>query len=206
MENTNIECYRISSELKEYKFLTDEIRDFFKNLAYEYDSFGSIDKEVGEEISDLFEYGYVLGIYRTKIKDNNDIENIFNKGIKINYESTSDILSLENIAAFFTSKIHYFGILKTTPDYNDSTGAFILKIPNAYLEKTSEHCKPIYRKDDYDIRLLSEFIYGYVPVSPSYRIEEIINNYNYGYDYECDSSLLYEGDSIKEKIKLKLKG
>ena len=199
--NTNIEeisndYYKINSELEEYPLLTEKAREIFEDLANKYDSFGSIDRKVVEEIYELFEYGYMLGIYRSNINEAN-LENIFSSGMPINFNDTDDTLSLEKKAFFYTSKIHYFGMLKMTPNYNFS-GAFILKIPTSYLKKNVDEIKPIYRKDNNEIKLLSEFIYGYVPVSKDYKIKEIIYNHNYSDFHEYnDEDLLYDGETRK---------
>lgn len=100
------------------------------------------------------------------------------------------------------------GQLKAAVGYKNSEGCILVKIPKSYLGKEDGEIKPIYYKKDSSVRLLPEFVYGYIPVGKDGKLGEIIHNPNYTENHDLDNvNLMYENSAVikarKEGIDLK---
>ena len=158
-------------------------------LAKDYDEYGYISQELGEELDNLFEEGYVIGIHRTGytyIQPNpNDVnlKNIFNHGLYNNGDVMGGARisepSIEKTVSIYNNSILLNGAIKTTDKYKNSTGCIIVKIPESYVRQKDGPIMPIYYKSEHcPMRLLPEFIYGYIPVE-NHTAKYIIRNINY---------------------------
>jgi hypothetical protein len=85
--------------------------------------------------------------------------------------------------------------LKLAHNYKGSSGCFIIKIPASYIGMGDGEVKPIYFKDKEGIKLLSEYIYGYISCNEKGELGNIIHNPNYTDEHiyiDSEDSLLYE--------------
>lgn len=182
---------------------------YIRNLSKKYDDYGFISKELGEELRFLFkEKGHKIGIHRTGYTnfDEEDINDLFTKGLKNygdimqgaqrNYINTTKTVDFESNFTIF------IGMLKTACNYKGcTTGAVIVKIPEDYVEIgiVKKPTKPIYYNDNGVMRLLPEYIYGYIPLGEKGIVGNIIRNPNYTdiHDYKSDG-LISDGEDISK--------
>lgn len=183
------------SLLKEYKELHN---DKEIELAYKYDLVGYISKKIGKEIETLYQNkDYLIGI--KYIKANTKIlNNIFKKGLR-----TRNKINIQSIIKEISNPLEMNISLKKTSSYKNKTGCLILKIPKSYLGRKEGEILPIYTKNKNSYYILTEYIYGYIPVD-KYIIKEIIQNPNYKEKHTpTEDKLYYEINAlIKEKENL----
>lgn len=187
---------RSSESLKEHEYMF--------NLSKEYDNYGYMSEELGEELDSLFlDDSYIVGIHRTgyTYMDDATIEKIFREGLINNghimsggMDGTQDI---EKTVSLFYDFPILNGQLKAAHGYKGSEGCIVVRIPKSYLGKEDGEIKPIYYKKDSNVRLLPEFIYGYIPTKENGVLGEIIRNPNYKDIHNLDNvNLLYEDSAI----------
>lgn len=193
--------------------LTEHIRSDnheLHDLAKTYDSYGYISKEVGEELESLFDNNYIIGIHRTGYSDVNDayLKDVFNNGLINNMDRLSGgfgdkFLDINKTVTLFYDFIYMNMQLKTAGSYKCSSGSIIIKIPKSYLGLAEGEVKPIYyQSDDITVKLLSEYVYGYIPVKDGV-VGDIIHNPNYRDEHtyiDSEDVLLYESKTKRERI------
>lgn len=182
----------------------DRKQKFKYNLAKKYDELGYMTIEVGKEIEELFSNPiYMIGIHRTGYSnvDEEYIKDVFNKGLINNMDllqggKTDDTyLDIYKTVSFMDGFITMNAELKLSHNYKNSAGCFIIKIPASYIGMSDGETKPIYFKDKEGIKLLSEYIYGYISCNPKGELGTIIHNPNYTDEHiyiDPEDSLMYE--------------
>lgn len=182
----------------------DKKQKFKYNLAKNYDELGYMSIEVGKEIEELFSNPtYMIGIHRTGYSNVNEeyIKDVFNRGLINNMDilqgvKTDDTyLDIYKTVSFMDGFITMNAELKLSHNYKGSSGCFIIKIPASYIGMSDGDVKPIYFKDKEGIKLLSEYIYGYIPCNKKGELGSIIHNPNYTDEHiyiDSEDSLLYE--------------
>lgn len=178
-------------------------------LAKKNDNFGYMSMDVGKELEQLFSNdSYIVGIHRTgaSIVHEGYLKDIFNRGLINNMDCLqgdifrdTDYLDIKKTVDLVYDPIVLNGILKTAGRYKDSEGCIIIKIPKSYLGIEDGEIKPIYYKDGISIKLMSEYVYGYIPVSKDGTVGSIVNNPNYKDEHvyiDSEDSLFYESKAI----------
>lgn len=178
-------------------------------LAKQYDGFGYMSNDLGTEIEALFsDDSYIVGIHRTgySIVDEDYLKDVFNRGLINNMDLLQggiclddNYLDIRKTVDLFYDPIVINGPLKAANRYKESAGCIIVKIPKSYLGMEDGEVKPIYYKDGTSTKLLSEYVYGYVPVSKDGTLGDLIHNPNYTDDHiyiDSEDTLLYESKAI----------
>ena len=180
-----------------------------RELAQGYDEIGYMSEEVGRQLDRLYDNpDYIIGIHRTGFTRINDkiLNDIFYKGLYNNGDimssgSDGQRFNIDKTVSLFNNFLTMVPCLKTSEGYKMSQGCIIVKIPKAYVGKGNGEAHPIYYKEnDYQVRLLPEFIYGYIPVKDK-KIDKIIHNPNYKDKHTLINDNLYYEDSVKYKYK-----
>ena len=168
-------------------------------LAKGYDSIGYISAELGKEIENLWDDDYIVGIHRTGDTPvtENFLKDVFNNGLINNGHAMQGVkdeyINIERTVSLFKNMIVFVGQLKAAKGYKGSDGSIIVKIPKSYLGMSEGEIKPIFFENNGQIRLLPEFIYGYVSVDDKYNCGDIIKNPNYNNTHDYDNEgLLYD--------------
>lgn len=194
--------------------LNKKIR-YHKKLARGYDKVGYISMQLGKELEELWDDDYVIGIHRTGYSNANEIiQDVFTNGLINNgdsmlgctYTKPDEMINLEKTVSVFSDLKLLVWQLKTASGYKESQGSFVIKIPKSYLGQAEGEIKPIYYKENWlSIRLLPEYIYGYVPCD-NCNLGEMIKNPNYMniHNYS-NEGLLYESDALLEMKNKKTK-
>lgn len=177
-----------------------ESDSFLVDLAKRVDEYGYMSEELGQELDNLFkDDNYIIGIHRTGFNNMNDsmINEIFNNGLinngHIQQGGMDGSQSIEKTVSLFYDFTLMNMQLKQAFGYKNSEGCMIIKIPKSYLGKADGDIKPIYYKDDKGVRLLPEFIYGYIPVEKDGILGDLIHNSNYKDIHNLNNTnLLYE--------------
>ena len=189
--------------------------EFLNNLSLQHDNYGYMSEELGMELDRLFsDDDYIVGIHRTgySIVDEEMLNEIFNGGLinngHIMQGAMSGNLDIENTVSFYTDFPVLVDQLKKSFGYKNSQGSIIIRIPKSYIGKKDGEIKPIYYKTNGIVRLLPEFVYGFVPVDSEGKLGKIIRNPNYSDLHELDNdNLLYDERGIskarREGINLK---
>lgn len=181
--------------------------DYIVDLAKDYDSRGYMSLELGKELDDLYKADdYIIGIHRTGYTDitNNTLNDIFNKGLINNGHimsgGNSGTTDIEKTVTLIYDITVLSGQLKAASGYKNSQGCILVKIPKSYLGKKEGEVKPIYYNDGSLMRLLPEYIYGYIPVSDN-RVGDIVHNKNYKDIHNYNNEGLVYDDSAYYKLK-----
>ncbi len=201
--NGGYSILRSSKSLNENEVLID--------LSKEYDEVGYMPQELGEELDHLFlADDYIIGIHRTGYTPMDDemISSTFSKGLINNgdvmqgaFGSFGSYINIEKTVTI-CSNFPILNIqLKSANSYKGSDGCIIIKIPKSYLGKKDGDLKPIYYNDNGQIKLLPEFIYGYVKVDSEGKISNIIHNPNYSDIHDLDNTNLLYDSSALDKAK-----
>lgn len=212
--------YYNANQRKEYSLVRDSKLNInyhiIKNLAKEYDEIGYMDSDVGKEIESLFEEGYAVGIHRVGYTIINDsvLSNIFNHGLYNNGDVMSSgavgsNLNINKTVSFCKNILTMIGSIKSCEGYKKSQGCIIIKIPKSFIGMGDGVVQPIYYKDNNSqIRLLPEFIYGYIPVidkqvyniihNPNYKDDHKLINDNFYYDRGAYYKAKYDGKELFE--------
>ena len=183
----------------------DKKQKFKYTLAKKYDELGYMPMEVGKEIEQLFiNPNYMIGIHRTGYSnvDEEYIKDVFNRGLINNMDSLQTgkelddtYLDIYKTVSFIDGFITMNAELKLSHNYKASSGCFIIKIPASYIGMSGGEVKPIYFRDKEGIKLLSEYIYGYIPCNDKGELGTIIHNPNYTDEHiyiDPEDSLMYE--------------
>lgn len=182
---------------------------WYKGLAKGYDKISTITNKVAQELKEVCDFdNYIIGIHRTgyTMVDSEIISDVFNNGLINNGHIMQGVqdkyIDLERTVSIISDFTLLIGALKTAHNYKGSQGVFLVKIPKDYLDKNSLERKPIYSQEDITVRLLPEYIYGYMPSDKEGNITEIIRNENYSdiHNYNNDG-LLYDGDKRNVRFK-----
>lgn len=180
-----------------------------KELAKDYDTIGYMSEEVGCELDSLYDNpDYIIGIHRTGFTRINDkiLNDIFNRGLYNNGDLMSSganngNYNIEKTVSFFNDLLLLIPSLKTCEGYKMSEGCIIVKIPKSYVGMKNGEVQPIfYKENGYQVRLIPEFIYGYIPVKDK-KINKIIHNPNYKDKHVLINDNFYYDDSVKYKYK-----
>lgn len=185
-----------SKSLKEHEYIF--------NLSKDYDNYGYMSQELGEELDNMFlDNRYIVGIHRTgyTYMDSDTINKIFNEGLINNGHIMSGGMAgtqdIEKTVSLFYDFPILNAQLKAASGYKGSEGCILVKIPKSYIGKEDGEIKPIYYKKDASIRLLPEFVYGYIPVDKNGKLGEIIHNPNYKENHNLDNvNLMYEDSAV----------
>lgn len=200
---------RSSKTLREHEYMM--------NLSKQYDEYGYMSEELGEELDSLFlDDDYIVGIHRTGYTPMDDkmVNTVFNEGLinngHIMQGGNTGTQSIERTVSLFYDFPLLNGQLKAAHGYKGSEGCVVVRIPKSYLGKKDGEIKPIYYKKDTTVRLLPEFIYGYIPLKKDGVLGDMIHNPNYKDEHYLDNeNLLYEESAIikarKEGISLEKK-
>lgn len=172
---------------------------YLYQLAKEYDGYGFMNMNLGNELNSLFEERYTIGIHRTGHTSVGPsyLEDVFHNGLINNGDSMGgsvkdkNWIDIEDTITFFKDFLIMNGQIKVVNKYKNSDGVFIIKIPSSYVSKTNEFVKPIYFMDGDIPRILPEFIYGYVPVDKKGNCGDIIRNPNYKNEHFYKHNGLY---------------
>lgn len=183
----------------------DKKQKFKYSLAQNYDEVGYMPMEVGKDIEQLFsDSTYMIGIHRTGYSNVNEeyIKDVFNRGLINNMDilqggKTLDdtYLDIYKTVSFMDDFITMNAELKLSHNYKNSRGCFIIKIPASYIGMKDGEIKPIYFKDKDGIKILSEYIYGYISCNEKGELGSIVHNPNYTDSHiyiDSEDSLLYE--------------
>lgn len=182
----------------------DRKQKFKYNLAKKYDELGYMSIEVGREIERLFsDSSYMIGIHRTGYSDVGEeyIKDVFNRGLLNNMDMLQGgkiddaYLDIYKTVSFMDGFITMNAELKLSHNYKSSSGCFIIKIPASYIGMADGETKPIYFQDKEGTKLLSEYVYGYIPCNEKGELGNIIHNPNYTDEHiyiDSEDCLLYE--------------
>lgn len=180
-----------------------------EKLAKDYDTIGYMSEEVGRELDSLYDNpDYIVGIHRTGYTRINDeiLNDIFNRGLYSNGDLMSSganngNYNIEKTVSFFNDLLLMIPSLKTCEGYKTSDGCIIVKIPKSYIGMKDGEVQPIfYKENTYQVRLIPEFIYGYIPVKDQ-KVDKIIHNPNYKDKHMLINDNFYYDDSVKYKYK-----
>ena len=191
---------RSSKTLKESEYLME--------LSKQYDDYGYMSDELGDELDELFlDDDYIIGIHRTGYTpmDDKTIDDIFSKGLinngHIMQGGGTGNYSIENTVSLFYDFTIMNGQLKAAHGYKGSMGCVIVKIPKSYLGKKDGDIKPIYYIDGGVVKLLPEFVYGYVSVNEKGELGRLINNPKYKDSHDLNNDNLYYDEAGYYKAK-----
>ena len=178
-------------------------------LAKQYDAIGYISDELGKEIERIWDEDYIIGIHRTGDTPVTEhlLLDVFNNGLINNGHvmqgAKDNCVSIERTVSLFKNMTVFIGQLKAAKGYRNSDGSIIVKIPKSYLGMSDGEVKPIYFNNNGQIRLLPEFIYGYVPVDDKYNCGDIVRNPNYTDTHEYENEgLIYDTDANLTSYKM----
>lgn len=191
-------------------------KDIMKELEKEYDCIGYISPSLKQKLKDLYENeDYFVGIHRTGYivpsTINNYLYNVFYNGLinngngNLGIDDENSKRTITKTVSIINNPVLLQGQIKAAPQYKNSSGVIIVKIPKAYIEKSEKEAKPIYFPTKSGNILLSEYIYGYLPVSKDSVVGDLIKNPNYTdlHDYK-NNGLVYEAElDMKEENTLK---
>lgn len=208
----NINIFR-KNDVQKYQLIKsaclDKKNKMLVKLAKQYDGFGYMPLEVGKEIEELFkDESYIVGIHRTgySVVDEEYLKEVFNRGLINNMDALQggfhldeDYLDIKKTVDLFYDPIVMNGPLKAAKRYKQSSGCIIVKIPKSYLGLEDGEIKPIYYKDGVSIKLLPEYVYGYIPVIEDGVLGEMVRNPNYVDEHiyiDSEDTLLYESKAL----------
>ena len=137
----------------------------------------SVEKELYNIICDS---NYIIGIHRTGYTriDDNVLNDIFNNGLYSNGHVLSGgitgMYDIEKTVSIYDNFAELCVNIKQCHGYKISEGCIVFKIPKEL--KNSNQL--FYTDDNNRVRILPEFIYGYIPVK-NMRVDSIVHNPNY---------------------------
>lgn len=205
MKITIFDGFFKNKEKTGYKLMRDykKLNRKLKIYAKDYDSFGFVPYNVGKELEETCDFdNNFIGIHRTGYSNAEYIiDDVFNRGLINNGDvmqgGISSYVDIGKTVSQATDMTFLVGMLKTACNYKMSQGAFLIKIPKDYVFHGE---KPIYSKENDIMRLLPEFVYGYISVDENNTVGEIVKNPNYKdeHDYQ-DEGLFYEGQNVRAR-------
>lgn len=142
---------------------------------------GYMDINIEKELYNCFrDSNYILGIHRTGYTriDNHILNDIFNNGLYSNGHVLSGGITgmndIEKTVSFYDNFIELCVNIKQCHGYKNSDGCILFKVPKI-LKKSNQ----LFSIDDNNqLRILPEFIYGYIPVDDM-KVNSIVHNSNY---------------------------
>lgn len=171
---------------------------------------GFLSEELQDELESLFNDDYVLGIYQS---DHNDelvketfIRGIVNRNSFFSQNNTQP--NIKKILLPYDDFLSFSREIKKINNQRESNGIFIIKIPKENLNLKNDLPMPLYYKDTENIvRILPEYIYGYIcrksgatadiTRNSYYRdIHEYIPSNNMIYDVSVNDRLFERGKSL----------
>ncbi len=198
--NVDLDKYLL---VRDFKFNKKNKFDMIR--AKNLDEIGYIPKEVGKELESLFDSDYAVGIHRVGYSNiDQTLPDIFNRGLINNGDMLcggfqEDYIDITKTVSLMDSFLTMNGELKLAHNYKQSSGCIIVKIPYSYIGFKDGEIKPIYYQDGESIKLLPEYIYGYVPTDKEGRLGNIIHNDNYSNEHtyiDSEDTLKYETKAI----------
>lgn len=140
-----------------------------------------MDAKVEDELYNIFcDNSFMLGIHKTACisSDKKELNDIFNKGLYSNGHVLSGgitaMYDIEKTVSFYNSFVELCVNIKQCEGYKNSKGCIILKIPKEL--KNSEQL--FYIDSEGLVRILPEYIYGYISVN-NMIADSVIHNHNY---------------------------
>lgn len=204
-----IKIFKNNTDLNKYLLVKDATfnrkNKFDLKRAKAYDEIGYMPKELGEELEKLFDSDYAVGIHRVGYCDiDKTLPCIFKSGLINNGDILcggiqNDYVDINKTVSIMDSFLTMNAELKLAHNYKQSVGCIIIKIPYSYIGMKEGELKPIYYKDEQVIKLLPEYIYGYVPTDRDGHLGTIIHNDSYSdiHTYvDSENSLIYESKAI----------
>ena len=197
--------YSLIKDSKTLKFFENlKNGSYFLKQAYDYDTYGFMSKELGEELEKLFmDENCVIGIHRTGETSVNEsiLQDIFSNGLinggkSMQLGSNSDSFNIENTVSIFNKFQYLISQIKASHGYKSSDGCIILKIPKSCLGLDSNNPLPLYNIKDGKCYINPAFIFGYVPVDFKGNVGNIVHNPNYNNQYEYHSQI-YDSSVLK---------
>jgi len=186
------------SIIKDSKSLFEQ--EFIMQLAKQYDEYGYMSQELGEELDKLFlDNDYIIGIHRTGYTSINEniLKDIFENGLINNGHAMVGApvgqCDIEKTVSLFNDFAVLCGQLKSSHGYKCSEGCVIVRIPKECLYESDKEPMPMYYESEGVIRLLPQFIYGYVPVDREGKLGTIYKNKNYSEIPIKNENLLFDG-------------
>lgn len=190
--------YSLIKESKTLNFF-EKIKSgsYFIKQAYDYDTYGFMSQELGEELEQLFmDEDCVMGIHRTgEISVNEDLLNdIFSKGLINSGKSMQTGIKdksydIENTVSIFNKFQYLISQIKSAHGYKSSDGCIILKIPKSCIGLDTNNPLSLYNIIDGKCYIKPEFIYGYIPVDFQGNVGNIVHNPNYNKHMEFDNQV-----------------
>ena len=142
---------------------------------------GYMDINIENELYNSFSNNnYVLGIHRTGYTriNNNILNDIFSNGLYSNGHVLSGGITgkydIEKTVSFYDSFVELCVNIKQCRGYKGSDGCILLKIP----KKLKNNSQLFYIDDNNQVRILPEYVYGYIPVN-NMNVDSIVHNPNY---------------------------
>lgn len=189
------------SKLLDY-FETIKSGDWFIKQAYDYDKFGYMSKELGNELEQQFmDEDYVMGIHRTghTVMNNEQINNFFTNGLrnfgKVEQGCNESMgYDIENTVSILSKFQYLISQIKSANGYKGSNGCILLKIPKSALGLNDDKPISLYQVINDKSFIKPEFIYGYLPVDYKGNVGELIHNPNY-----LDNHTLSSNNAVYDK-------
>lgn len=193
------------SIIKSSKSLVEQ--EFMMELSKQYDEYGYMSQELGEELDNLFlDDNYVIGIHRTGYTaiTNKILKDIFDKGLINNGHAFQGAATgqcdIERTVSIFHDFPILCGQLKAAHGYKCSEGCIVVRIPKECLYETEKEPMPMYYNLDGTIRLLPQYVYGYIPVDKEGNLGNMYKNSNYQEKTIKNENLLFD-DKISGRAK-----
>ena len=149
-------------------------------------------KEIGETIQSLYEKdGFMLGIHRATITDEELFDSYFRKGLK-NYKLEYD--NTISVYKFFPTLLK--DIIYCESNWKKSKGCLLILIPK-------EPYTPFYRQLEENSQInnyiLPTYIHSYIRVN-NQKIVDIVYNPNFGKNFELTDNLTYDKYIVEKEI------
>ena len=167
------------------KLLLDE------NKSYE-EVQNKIPKEIGEMIQSLYEKeGFMLGIHRATITDEELFYSYFVKGLK---NSKLEFDNTISVYKFFPTLLK--NIINCESIWKKAKGCLLILIP---IESYTPFYQQIKENGIINNYILPTYIHSYVKVSDK-EIIDIIYIPNFGKDFELTSNITYDNYIVEKEI------
>lgn len=180
--------------------------DYFIKQAYDYDTYGFVSQDLGEELEKLFmDEDCIMGIHRTGLTFVNEkvLNDIFSKGLinggksmQIGGVRGGSVFDIDNTVSIFNRFQYLISQIKASSGYKFSCGCVILKIPKSCLGLNNNKPLPLFHMANDVCYFKPEYIYGYVPVDSSGNVGTLVHNPNYNKQMVYDNQV-YESTVIE---------
>ena len=170
--------------------------------AKEYDKnkYVAFSQELGEELEDLFEEGYVVALHKfiNRLSEE-EINKCFKEGFST-LKNTNDLPDINLDFELINLFPMFMGELKKA-----NRQVLLIKIPEDYIGYAinREDILPIYRENNGAYYLLPEYIYGVLDCHKEFvRMEDLTKNHAYKNTHQYDDcSLVYDASISGEIVK-----